>query len=164
MSVFLKKKPTFATAMKKIRLLYLLLTVAAMFSCTAKNEVSDAPAADMLEEARTLMEKKEFSAARDTILSMRQRYPQALDVRRAAILTLDSVELLAARDSVVAYEQTLQAERERFQQMQPRVDGHTNDAYYEQQRLVMAMDQRYDELCAKVKFFLRKMDIDKQAK
>jgi hypothetical protein len=47
--------------------------------------------------------------------------------------------------------------------MPPRLNGKTNDAYYEQQRLVMAMDQRYDELCAKVKFFLRKIDIDKQA-
>ncbi len=149
--------------MKKNTRLYLLLAVAAMFSCTAKDEPADAPAAAMLSEARTLLEQKDYSAARDTILSLRQRYPQALEVRRAAILTLDSVELLEARDSVAAYEPQLNAARDAFHQMPPRLNGKTNDAYYEQQRLVMAMDQRYDELCAKVKFFLRKIDIDKQA-
>lgn len=162
MIVFLKKRLTFAIAMKKNARLFLLLAVAAMFSCTAKNDTGDAPAAAMLSEARTLLEQKDYSAARDTILSLRQRYPQALEVRRAAILTLDSVELLETRDSVAAYELCLNAARDSFQQMPPRLNGQTNDAYYTQQRRVMAMEQEYDELCAKVKFFLRKIDIDKQ--
>ena len=46
--------------------------------------------------------------------------------------------------------------------MQPRLNGVTNDAYYAQQRLLRDMEFHYDELCAKVKFYLRKIDIDSQ--
>ena len=94
-------------------------------------------------------------------MSLRQLYPTALQVRRNAILTLDSVELMAARDSVARYELALNAARDSFAQMPPRMNGKTNDMYYVQQRRVMAMEQHFDELCAKVKFFIRKIDIDK---
>lgn len=67
---------------------------------------------------------------------------------------------METRDSLAAYEEQLQAEREAFKQMLPRENGATNEAYYEQQRLVYQMEQHYDELCAKVKFYLRKIDID----
>ena len=142
--------------------LYFFLSVVLVCSCTSAPADPEVPAAEMLAEARGLLEQKDYSAARDTILSLRKQYPQALKTRRAAILTLDSVELLEARESVAAYELTLNAARDSFHQMQPRLNGQTNDEYYVQQRRVMAMGQEFDELCAKVKFFLRKIDIDKQ--
>ncbi len=147
--------------MKSQRYLYPLLVVALLASCATQSADPDSLANTMLSSARSLLAQKDYVAARDTILTMRQRYPQALETRRAAILTLDSVELLEARDSVAHFEQQLQAERVRFQQMPPRINGRTNDDYYAQQRRIMAMEQTYDELCAKVKFFLRKIDIDK---
>ena len=118
----------------------------------------------MLDEARVLLANKNYDAARDTILSLRRQHPTALAARRAAILTLDSVELMETRDSVVCYEEALNAERESFKTMLPRENGKTNEAYYEQQRTVYQMEQHFDELCAKVKFFLRKIDIDKEEK
>ncbi|MBR1683393.1 MAG: hypothetical protein IJ767_08535 [Bacteroidaceae bacterium] len=144
---------------------FLLLPVAALaiISCQQAPANDEAPAAAMLDEARQLLAVRDYSAARDTILSLRRQHPTALDARRAAILTLDSVELMEARDSAAACEQRLQAARDSFAQMPPRIDGHTNDAYYLQQRRVMALDQSYDEICAKVKFFVRKIDIDRQA-
>ena len=148
--------------MKKKYVLYLILGAALAWSCANAPADPEVSAAEMLSEARGLLEQKDYSAARDTILSLRKRYPQALKTRRAAILTLDSVELLEARESVTAYELRLNAARDSFHQMLPRIDGHTNDDYYLQQRRVMAMEQEFDELCAKVKFFLRKIDIDKK--
>lgn len=50
----------------------------------------------MLEQARTLMKEGNNAAARDTILSLRKRFPRAIEARRQAILTLDSVELADA--------------------------------------------------------------------
>lgn len=52
----------------------------------------------MLCEARQAYSRKDYAAARDTILSLRQRFPKALAARREAILLLDSVELMDAQD------------------------------------------------------------------
>ena len=114
----------------------------------------------MLDEARQLLADKHYAAARDTILSMRRQHPTALDVRRAAILTLDSVELMETRDSLQRYGDSLNAVREHFKTMLPRVNGQTNEDYYIEQRRVFDMEQHFDELCAKAKFYLRKIDID----
>ena len=132
------------------------------WGCKTTQEVTEEEAFFMLDHARELLADGQFSAARDTILSLRRQYPTALQTRRAAILTLDSVELLETRDSLSRYEVSLQEAREAFQKMQPRVNGRTNDAYYQQQRLVFEMEQHYDELCAKAKFYVRKIDIDKR--
>ena len=78
------------------------------------------------------------------------------------LATRADLELLATRDSVAHYEQMLDAARADFKQMLPRENGQTNQAYYAQQRTVMEMERHFDELCAKVKFYLRKIDIDKQ--
>ena len=131
-----------------------------MIGCSSSVGHEEQEAGRMLGTARVLLAAKEYNAARDTIFSIRSQHPTALQARRAAILTLDSVELMETRDSLAAYEEQLQAEREAFKQMLPRENGATNEAYYEQQRLVYQMEQHYDELCAKVKFYLRKIDID----
>lgn len=141
---------------------YLLLSLlVALTGCKASEELAEVSAGKLLDEARQLLGQKRYTAARDTIFSLRQQHPTALNVRRAAILTLDSIELLQTRDSVASYEQVLNRERERFASMQPRVAGRTNEAYYEQQRLLFEMQQHFDELCAKAKFYVRKIDIDK---
>jgi len=140
----------------------LLVLLAVLSACKASEEVVELSASKMLDEARELLEQKHYAAARDTILSLRQQHPTALLTRRAAILTLDSIELLQTRDSVVCYEQALNEERARFAKMKPRVNGRTNDEYYAQQRLLFNMEQHFDELCAKAKFYVRKIDIDKR--
>lgn len=134
--------------------------LAALVSCRSAEEASDLMAEQQLDEARALMSRKQFAAARDTIMSLRQQHPTALNVRRAAILTLDSVELMETRDSIARYERRLHAEQKAFEQMQPRQNGQTNEAYYAQQRRLFEMRQHFDELCAKAKFYVRKLDID----
>lgn len=129
-------------------------------ACKTAQEASEEEAHLMLFEARQLLADGHFNAARDTILALRKQYPTALETRRAAILTLDSVELMETRDSLQRYELRLQAAREGFKLMQPRVNGQTNEAYYQQQRRVFEMEQHFDELCAKAKFYVRKIDID----
>lgn len=130
--------------------------------CKTSGEASEEEASFMLNEARDLLSQKLYVAARDTILSMRRQHPTAVQTRRAAIVTLDSIELMETRDSLLTYERLLNAARESFRQMLPRVNGRTNEEYYLQQRRVMRMEQHFDELCAKSKFYLRKIDIDLQ--
>lgn len=54
----------------------------------------------MLSEARFALSCKQYSQARDSILSLRQKYPTAIEVRKQAILLLDSIEMFAAADSM----------------------------------------------------------------
>lgn len=132
----------------------------AVVACKPAGENPEDVATPMLGEARALLADGRYGAARDTIMSMRRRHPLALEARRQAILTLDSVELLETRDSMNRYEAELEAARAAFGRMLPRVGGRTNEDYYAQQRLVHDMEFHFEELCAKAKFFERKIDID----
>jgi len=56
----------------------------------------------------------------------------------------------------------LEHERQVLNSLTPMVNGITNDAFYEQKRRVYQIEQHLDELCAKVKFYIRKIDIDSE--
>ena len=58
----------------------------------------------MLLEARQLYAAGNYSAARDTILSMRQNFPTAIEARRQALLLMDSVELQLAKGDTLKEE------------------------------------------------------------
>ena len=58
----------------------------------------------MLREARQLYAEARYDAARDTILSLRRRFPMALDARRQAILLMDSIELQLAEGDTLKQE------------------------------------------------------------
>ncbi len=153
----------FVVEMKIKYALFAIGAVCLSAGCKTTEEVAeDSAASAMLTEARELLSNKSYAAARDTILSIRRKHPTALEVRRAAILTLDSVELMATRDSMVRFEDSLNTLKQRFQAMKPRVNGRTNEAYYEAQRRIFEMQQHFDELCAKAKFYVRKIDIDRE--
>ena len=73
-----------------------LLASCCFSSCKETPPGDDEQGYAMLEQARTLMKEGNNAAARDTILSLRKRFPRAIEARRQAILTLDSVELADA--------------------------------------------------------------------
>ena len=58
----------------------------------------------MLSEARNAYIEHDYAAARDTILSLRKRYPMALETRRQAILLMDSIELMDAQGDTLKVE------------------------------------------------------------
>ncbi len=85
---------------KKILALVLLPSFGGVVgSCTPSE---DEIGTEMVSQARELMHHQQYDAARDTILSLRQNHPTAIEARREAILLLDSIELLAAIDSLAA--------------------------------------------------------------
>lgn len=81
--------------MKKIILFTLVITLCA---CTSKQ----AEAFQYLEKSRNAMALRRYDVARDTILAMRHRFPEAIEARRQGILLMDSIELQAAKDSLCA--------------------------------------------------------------
>ena len=69
-------------------------------SCASSPITPEAEASAMLKKSRLHLQDGRYDAARDSILSMREKYPTALKSRAQGILLLDSIEMLAARDSM----------------------------------------------------------------
>lgn len=76
----------------------LLLGVFSLTACMGRGVEDEAD--DMLVMARMALRHGHYAEARDTILSLRHRFPTALNARRQGILLLDSIELQAATDSL----------------------------------------------------------------
>ncbi len=75
-----------------------LLAGLALVACTKSHQPTEEEQGEaMLNEARQLLQSGNTTAARDTIMSLRKRFPRAIEARKQAILTLDSVELADAR-------------------------------------------------------------------
>ena len=75
----------------------LLLTIAILTACSSREEKA---AARMLLDARLALQYHHYSEARDSILSLREIHPYAIQTRRQGILLLDSIEMMAAADSL----------------------------------------------------------------
>ncbi len=76
----------------------MLALVSAVFTACGSNE--EQSARQMLDQARTALRHRQYSEARDSILSMRRKHPAAINARRQGILLLDSIEMQAAADSL----------------------------------------------------------------
>lgn len=131
-----------------------------ILSCTLKKADPEAPASAMLEKARALRSQGKYASAKDTIELMRKQHPTAFRARTVGIVVLDSIELLEAQDTLALLDSALKAEQEVFEKVQQRNQRKRNAEYYTQKNKVFHLNQRYDLICAKVKFFLRKIDID----
>lgn len=87
------------TGMKK-KYMMLLLATTVICGCGNRDDDPQLKAARMLGQSRELLAQCKYDAARDTLLSMRVQCPTALEARAQGILLLDSIELLAAIDSL----------------------------------------------------------------
>lgn len=79
----------------------LTLALAILTACGSNEEEQ---AQQMLQQARLALRHRQYSEARDSILSLRQKHPTAINARRQGILLLDSIELQAATDSLTRAE------------------------------------------------------------
>ena len=68
--------------------------------CACGGDDTNQKASRMLSDARFALKYGHYAEARDSILSLRQKYPTAIEVRKQAILLLDSIEMTAAADSM----------------------------------------------------------------
>ena len=78
------------------------IALLALTACTSKQDEIDINAASMLQTSRQLLSQSKYDAARDTLLSMRKKYPTAIEARKQGILLLDSIEMTAAADSMTS--------------------------------------------------------------
>jgi hypothetical protein len=79
---------------------YIAIVFLAFLFIACAEETVEPKAATMLEMSRMHLSERRYDAARDSILSLRRKYPTAIEERAQALLLLDSVEMLAAQDSM----------------------------------------------------------------
>ena len=119
----------------------LLLILLLLVGCKdARQEARDTQAAQgsvLLSEARTLCQAGRYDAARDTTQSLRRTCPLAIEARKQAILLMDSVEMLAAQDSLATLPE----------RMDTALAGYAAE---------------YERLSLKAQFFQRKLEHDKK--
>lgn len=83
----------------KLRSTTICILATLTLACCSDGDV-DKAAQRMLDDARFAMRHGHYAEAKDSILSMRKKYPTAIEARKQGILLLDSIELKAAQDSV----------------------------------------------------------------
>lgn len=79
---------------------YIAIAFLTFLFIACAEETVEPKAAAMLEMSRMHLSERRYDAARDSILSLRRKYPTAIEGRAQALLLLDSVEMLAAQDSM----------------------------------------------------------------
>lgn len=131
-------------------------------ACSSEKKDPNREAAPMLESARVLMNGKNYQAAKDSVLSLRKKYPTAFEARRQGILVMDSIELLQARDSLALLDSIFQIENRKLEEISRQNNRGQNSPYYDQKNKVFYLRQSLDEMGAKVKFFLRKIEEDQK--
>ena len=140
--------------------LYALLLPLTVCACAGNGEEEEKNAGRMVDAARTLMAERNYAAAKDSILAMRKAFPTAFDARSTGIIVMDSIELLAAQDTLALMDSTLQSEKELLKKLEAEKRRGHNAEYYKQRTNVFHLQQRFDEMEAKVKFYLRKIEVD----
>lgn len=142
-------------------ILYIALSAAVICACGNKEQNIEEEARQMLDTARQQMYAQNYNAAKDTVLSMRKRFPGAFEARTEGIIVMDSIELLEAQDSLAIIDTLLKKEQIILEQLQAVKNKNNLEERSQQNLKVFHIRQHFDEMGAKVKFFLRKIEIDK---
>lgn len=108
-------------------------------------------AAQTLSAARSALQSANYDQARDSIISLRRNTPLAFEARRQAILLLDSIELLAARDSLEALPPSVR---------QMHISSPTTQDAIDIAKGNLPLVDEYERLLVKVQFYERKLHED----
>lgn len=106
-----------------------------------RRQQDEAAATPLLRQARAALQQKDFKTARITIKTLREEYPYAITAREAAILVMDSIDLVEAQEMLMRQDSIL------------RNCGSS----------CKLQQAKYDELVQRIKFYQRKIRHDQQA-
>lgn len=102
----------------------------------------------ILSQAREALYAARYDEARDSIMSLRQHTPLAFDARQQAILLLDSIELMAAKDSLAALPPSVR---------QMHITTPTTEDAIAIAKGELPLVDEYERLLVKVQFYERKL-------
>lgn len=130
----------FCRAMKKVTLFTLIALT--LISCA---KTDDEMAREMLTRIQTLYEDGNYRATLDSITLLRDRYPAAIEVRKAALTVWQNASLKMAQADVATTDQLLQ-------QTLAQLDTTTNRYLHNMLGVKRdSLQARYDAMCGVVK-------------
>lgn len=117
---------------------YIWLIGCCMFFASSCTKTEDEKAAQLLSQIRVLYEQKEYRQTLDSITSLRNRFPNALQSRKEALAIWQNASLKQAQADVAKTDSALQAvlmeipkERNRYKANMMRVRSDSLQARYE---------------------------------
>lgn len=137
--------------MRHVHVLLLFILSLCVTSCTLfenDQQRQERLGAEKLVAARQALVSGNYDEARDSIMSLRKNTPLAFEARKQAILLLDSIELLAARDSLEALPPSIR---------QLHITTPTTDDAIQIAKGNLPLVDEYERLLVKVQFFERKL-------
>lgn len=150
--VFLSFNSNFVPMMKKMMLTIAL--VLAFAACTQRTTEDD-KAAQLLEKIETLNREGVYAAALDSITSLRQQFPRAVNARRRALEIWQEASLKMTQDDIGRTDSALQA-------VTRQMEAETN--IYKRNMLGVKRDSlqaRYEGLIGTVRVIHKKMEENK---
>jgi len=150
-----------------IRTKTIAVCIAALFtmliaSCTqSKNNNEEVAGMATLNRARLAMNEGDYAAAKERILNLRTMHPKAFQARREAILTLDSVEMFLAIDSMQHAGERMYAEQHRLKELETNYTEHYME-YRKQEKIFNEAQELFKDFETKVRFFRKKLEVDKE--
>lgn len=150
--VFLSFNSNFVPMMKKMMLTIAL--VLAFAACTQRTTEDD-KAAQLLEKIEKLNREGAYAAALDSITSLRQQFPRAVNARRRALEIWQKASLKMTQDDIGRTDSALQA-------VTRQMEAETN--IYKRNMLGVKRDSlqaRYEGLIGTVRVIHKKMEENK---
>lgn len=150
--VFLSFNSNFVPMMKKMML---TIALALAFAACTQRTTEDDKAAQLLEIIETLNREGAYAAALDSITSLRQQFPRAVNARRRALEIWQEASLKMTQDDIGRTDSALQA-------VTRQMEAETN--IYKRNMLGVKRDSlqaRYEGLIGTVRVIHKKMEENK---
>ena len=141
--------------------LWILLT--AMLVACGSNTQKEAE--QLLKQANTQFEHKQYERALNAIDSLRKIYPNAIDTRKKALKLQQSIELKRAQEELSLVDSMLQAVSHDFRYQQQKVEKDKQELRATADELTMltktrmrrdSLQTRFEVLCAKIRYIHKK--------
>jgi hypothetical protein len=147
---------------KLFNILIAVATAITLTACTpSKNNDEETAGMAALNRARHAMKEGNYLSAKERILNLRTLHPKALQARREAILTLDSVEMFLAVDSMQRAGERMYAEQRRLKELESNYTEHYME-YRKQEKIFNEAHELFTDFDTKVRFFRKKLEVDKE--
>jgi len=145
----------------------IIFVALALAACTADN--SQQQAAQLLQEAQTQYEQKQYAAAMATIDTLRHRYPKAIDARRQALTLYQDAQIAQVQAELEHTDSALQRATNDYNRLKAAAErAHANGTATASQLTEVTMKRlerdslqvQFDLQCTKIKYIRKKQKED----
>jgi len=101
-------------------IIFIFMSAFLLSACGGTNKHQEAE--DLLQQAQSLYEQGQYTAAKDCIISIRQNHPNAIDARKKALKLGWDIELKVAQDELAITDSLLQLVQQDYDRQQAKVE------------------------------------------